>query len=79
MCSSMVDEVRHCLTPIVEYGRIRVAASGRPAFDETGNLPSGVYRATLEEILARFCYGDVREHWGNVLQDVLALARSTRD
>ena len=22
--------------------------------------------------------GDVREHWGNVLQDVLALARSTR-
>jgi len=54
-----------------------VASSGLPAFDETGNLPPGVYRAALEEILTRFCYGDVREHWGHVLEDVLALARST--
>ena len=54
-----------------------MASSGLPAFDETGNLPPGVYGAALEEILIRFCYGDVREHWGTVLQDVLALARST--
>ena len=77
-CGSVVGEARHCLAPVVEHGRVLVASSGLPAFDETGNLPPGVYRAALEEILTRFCHGDVREHWGNVLQDVLALARSTR-
>ena len=55
-----------------------MASTGLPAFDETGNLPPGIYRASLEEILTRFCHGEVREHWGSVLQDVLALARRTR-
>ena len=54
-----------------------MVSSGLPAFDETGNLPPGIYRASLEEICTRFCHGDVREHWGNVLRDVLALAQST--
>lgn len=62
----------------LEHERILVASTGLPAFDETGNLPPGVDGASLEEILTSFCHGDVREHWGNVLQDVLALARSTR-
>jgi len=52
-------------------------AAAIPAFDATGNLPPGIYRATLEEIQTRFCTGDVRAHWGNVLRDVVALARST--
>ena len=54
-----------------------MASSALPAFDETGNLPPGVYRTSLEEIVMRFCQGEVREHWGHVLRDVLTLARST--
>jgi hypothetical protein len=78
ICGSVVDEAHHCLAPVVEHGRILVASSGLLAFDETGNLPPEVYRAALEEIFTCFYHGDVREHWGNVLQDVLALALSTR-
>ena len=48
-----------------------------PAFDATGNLPPGIYRATLEEILRRFGVGDVRAHWGHVLREILTLVRHT--
>ena len=54
-----------------------MATAGMPHCDETGNLPPGVHRASLEEIVIRFGHGEVREHWGNVLREVLALARST--
>ena len=54
-----------------------MAPADIPAFDETGNLPPGVYHTSMEEIIVRFCQGEVREHWGNVLGEVLALARST--
>ena len=47
------------------------------AFDGTGNLPPGIYQAALQEIIRRFCQGEVREHRGHVLQEILALARST--
>lgn len=58
----MVDKARHGLTPVVEHGRILMASSGLPAFDETGNLPPGVHRDALEEMLTRFGHGDVRAH-----------------
>ena len=54
-----------------------MAPAAIPAFDETGNLPPGVYGASLEEFIARFCHGEGREHWGSVLTEVLALAHST--
>lgn len=54
-----------------------MASSTLPAFDTSGNLPPGVYRASLEAVGARFCHGEVREHWGNILREVLALTRST--
>lgn len=54
-----------------------MAPADIPAFDETGNLPPGVYRTSTEEIVGRFCQGEVREHWGDILREVLALARST--
>src|SRR5207253_11058739 len=31
----------HCLTPVMEHGRILVASSRLPAFDETGNFLLG--------------------------------------
>jgi hypothetical protein len=43
-----------------------------PPFDGTGNLPPGIYRATLDAIEARFCTGEVRVHWGQVLREVIA-------
>ena len=52
-------------------------ATAIPAFDATGNLPPGIYRATLDAIEARFCTGEVRVHWGQVLREVVALAQST--
>jgi hypothetical protein len=50
---------------------------GIPPFDESGHLPPGVCRASLEEILAQFCHGEVREHWGNILREVIALSKRT--
>ena len=52
-------------------------AAAIPAFDATGDLPPGIYRATLDAIQARFCTGEVRAHWGRVLREVVALAQST--
>jgi len=52
-------------------------AAAMPAFDATGNLPPGIYRATLDAIQARFGTGEVRAHWGQVLREVVALAQST--
>jgi hypothetical protein len=54
-----------------------LSASGIRPFDESGYLPPGVYLASMEEIFARFCYGEVRQHWGNILREVIALAKST--
>lgn len=54
-----------------------MASSALPAFDETGNLPPGIYQVSLQDIVSRFCQGEVREHWGHVLQEILGLARST--
>jgi len=53
-------------------------AAAMPAFDATGNLPAGIYRATLDAIQDRFCMGEVRAHWGQVLREVVALAYSAR-
>jgi adenylate cyclase len=52
-------------------------AAAIPALDATGNLPLGIYRATLDAIQARFCTGEVRAHWGQVLREVVALVQST--
>ena len=52
-------------------------AAAIPAFDATGNLPPGIYRATLDAIQARFGTGEVRAHWGQVLREVVALTQST--
>ena len=52
-------------------------AAAIPAFDATGDLPPGIYRATLDAIQARFCTGEVRAHWGQVLREVVALVQST--
>ncbi|MBM3226259.1 MAG: hypothetical protein FJZ47_21045 [Candidatus Tectomicrobia bacterium] len=52
-------------------------AAAIPAFDATGNLPAGIYCATLDAIQDRFCTGEVRAHWGQVLREVVALAQST--
>ena len=54
-----------------------MTASALPAFDGTGNLPPGIYQVSIQEIVSRFCQGEVREHWGHVLQEILRLARST--
>ena len=48
-----------------------------PAFDAAGDLPPGIHRATTEELLSRFGQGEVREHWGHILQEVLELAKGT--
>lgn len=48
-----------------------------PAFDATGDLPPGIHRATLEELLSRFGQGEVRAHWGDILREVLTLAHGT--
>jgi predicted nucleotidyltransferase len=48
-----------------------------PPFDASGDLPSGIHRATMEEICTRFCRGQVREYWGNILREVIALSKST--
>src|SRR5262249_41749225 len=37
----------------------------------------GIYRATLDAIQTRFCMGEVRAHWGQVLREVVALVQST--
>lgn len=31
----------------------------------------------MEELFSRFGQGEVREHWGNILREVLALAKGT--
>ena len=54
-----------------------MTASALPAFDGTGNLPPGIYQVSIRELVSRFCQGEVREHWGHALQEILRLARST--
>jgi hypothetical protein len=54
-----------------------LSASGIPPFDESGYIPPGVYPASMEEIFARFCFGEVRQHWRNILREVITLAKST--
>ena len=54
-----------------------MTTSALPAFDGTGNLLPGIYQVSIQEIVSRFCQGEVREHWGHVLQEILRLARST--
>ena len=44
-----------------------LTASALSAFDATGNLPPGIYQVSMQEIVSRFCQGEVREHWGHVL------------
>lgn len=46
-----------------------------PSFDATGDLPPGIHRVALEELLSHFGQGEVREHWGHILREVLALAK----
>lgn len=49
-----------------------------PAFNEDGDLPPSVYRATLGEVLQRFGLGSVqRRTVGDRLSRVYALAKST--
>ena len=54
-----------------------MTASALPAFDGTGNLPPGIYQVSIRELVSQFCQGEVREHWGHVLQEILRLVRST--
>jgi len=54
-----------------------LTTSALPAFDGTGNLLPGIYQVSIQEIVSRFCQGEVREHWGHVLQEILQLTRST--
>jgi hypothetical protein len=50
-----------------------------PAFNEEGDLPPGVYRATLSEVLQRFAQGSVqRSAVGDRLNRLYQLARSTK-
>jgi len=49
-----------------------------PALNADGELPAGVYPATIDEVLARFAHGSTqRRRMGGLLQHVYALAKST--
>jgi GNAT superfamily N-acetyltransferase len=49
-----------------------------PEFNQDGNLPSGVHRATIDEIVARFVVPSARRKWlGQRLHDLLDVARAT--
>jgi Family of unknown function (DUF6932) len=49
-----------------------------PPFDEHGNLPEGVHRATEAEIENRFIEVTPRRKWlGNRLRELLALAKAS--
>jgi hypothetical protein len=49
-----------------------------PDFDATGDLPIGVYQASLGEVLARFAVGSrQRQALGERLKRVYNLAKST--
>ncbi len=49
-----------------------------PAFNQDGNLPEGIHRATEAEILSRFAPGSARRQWlGERLRDLLGVAKAT--
>ena len=48
-----------------------------PEFNELGDLPEGIYSATLEEVLARFGKAGRRAMIGRRLERIHALASST--
>lgn len=51
-----------------------------PNFNAEGDLPAGVYRATMKEVLARFGVGSVeRKKTGATLQRIFDLAKSASD
>ncbi len=51
-----------------------------PAFNELGDLPIGVYRATLAEVIAHFGYGTAQRIAITArLEHIYALARRTTD
>jgi len=49
-----------------------------PAFNQDGNLPEGVHRATKAEVLSRFATTSARRKWlGERLRNLLEMARAT--
>ena len=49
-----------------------------PAFNQDGNLPEGVHRATEAEVLSRFATTSARRKWlGERLRNLLKMARAT--
>ena len=49
-----------------------------PAFNQAGNLPEGVHRATEAEVLSRFATTSARRKWlGERLRNLLKMARAT--
>lgn len=49
-----------------------------PAFNQDGNLPEGVHRATEAEVLSRFATTSARRKWlGERLRNLLEMARAT--
>jgi hypothetical protein len=49
-----------------------------PPLDKKGNLPEGIYQASLAEVLTHFGVGSARRKWlGERLRELFALAQST--
>jgi hypothetical protein len=49
-----------------------------PAFNQDGNLPEGIHRATEVEVVSRFATVSARRKWlGERLHDLLEMAKST--
>ena len=49
-----------------------------PPLDETGNLPEGIHRASLTDVLSCFGIGSARRKWlGERLRELFTLAEST--
>jgi len=49
-----------------------------PAFNQDGNFPEGIHRATEDEVFMRFATPSARRQWlGKQLHDLLVLAYST--
>jgi len=50
-----------------------------PKFENSGNLPKGVYKVTLDEVREVFGTGSARRKWlVENLKEIIALAKSTR-
>ena len=49
-----------------------------PEFNRDGNLPEGIYIATIDEFLNRFATTSARRKWlGKILEELFILAKST--